>query len=240
MSKSVVCVMLANGREAMVRRAVASFHAQEYKRKRLLIYHTGTEDIPDDLVDDDGEVTVVYSPVSGSIGSLRNRANIAAVAVIDFGLDVYAHWDSDDLSHPRRLSEQVALLEHTGADLVGYRECVFYDQRPGQFSGAWIYRGRNPSWPIGSSFLYRREAFERCPFPDKSIGEDTHWLLNHPKLKTHAIPSTWQASGIPMEPRMICSIHSDNTSSKIVPSAVEWTREPRLDEYCRTKMAISR
>ena len=256
--KSVACIMLARGREAMVARAVASFFRQDYERKRLMIWNTGIPlSIPHDLFALE-QLAVVDSRETSSIGRLRNRANLSAIGIFD--VDLYAHWDSDDWSHPRRLSEQVALIEHTGADLVGYRECVFWDSTKceievdptipfgrGCVKGtvksvgeAWIYRGRNPSWPIGSSFLYRREAFERFPFPDKSVGEDTEWLLRHPKLKTHAIPSTWQASGIPMEPRMICSIHSDNTSSKIVPSAVEWTREPRLDQYCREKMALGR
>ena len=38
---TVCCVMLVNGREAMVKRAIASFRAQTYERKRLLIVYSG-------------------------------------------------------------------------------------------------------------------------------------------------------------------------------------------------------
>lgn len=230
---TVVCIMLANGRTEMVRRAVESFHAQEYPAKQLVIWNTGGRtDFYEHEVE--GVVAVVYSPIEGSIGMLRNRANAAAVAVFP-EVDVYAHWDSDDWSHPRRLVEQVALLENCRADLVGYREGLFWDSTAGE---AWIYRNGNPAAPFGASFLYPREMWERSPFPSRNVGEDTLWLLQLSGRKIFGVPSTFQPSGLNEAPRMICGIHGDNTSSRIQPGVKEWSRAPQFDEYCRGIMAL--
>jgi glycosyltransferase involved in cell wall biosynthesis len=166
--KSVCCIMLANGRPEMVRRAVASFHSQEYERKRLLIWNTGARGDFD--VFEAFDVSVCYSPDPGAIGTLRNRANSAAVDLFD--VDVVAHLDSDDWSHPRRLADQVELLETSRADIVGYRDCLFWDSRAegracsritcqvaGMHIGTcvgdcWLYRAAHPKHAIGASMIY--------------------------------------------------------------------------------------
>jgi hypothetical protein len=246
--KTVVCVMLANGRPEMVKRAVAAFHAQEYPKKRLLVWSTGEGDDLERYAADD--VSIRYSGADAAIGTLRNRANTAAVSLFK-GVELFAHWDSDDWSHPRRLVEQVELLENAAADLVGYRECLFWDSRhvsavsavgalgdTRRVNEAWIYRSGNPAGPIGSSFLYARAAWDSVRFPDRHAGEDTLWLLKGSgRFKVHAVPSTWGFRGLPsFEPRMICSIHGANTAGSIDTGRVEWKREPLFDLYCRTRM----
>lgn len=235
--KTVACIMLANGRREMVARAVASFHAQELAEKQLIIWNTGARGDFDEHEAED--VVVAYSEEPGSIGVLRNRANQLAIDLFHDEIGYFAHWDSDDWSQPRRLDEQIELLGRGSArwDLVGYRECLFWDQRPGQFCGAWIYRNANPAGAIGSSFLYPRATWERQPFPRKHAGEDTQWLLNG-RFRIFATPSTFAFHGLPIEPRMICSIHGGNTSSKISPGKPEWTRTPQYDDLCRSRMAL--
>lgn len=276
--KTVVCIMLANGRPEMVKRAVAAFHAQEYPKKFLYIYDTGEVSTPGsapvlDVIGDDPAVEYLRASTGydhgRAIGAWRNEANEWAASE---GAEIFAHWDSDDWSHPRRLTEQMELLENTRADLVGYRECLFFDSTvarreiaaeisstiamptpsgtvrlrvprpfdPLQNLGgeAWIYRNGNPAAPIGASFLYPRESWERRPFPANHTGEDTLWLLGS-RFKIHAVPSTWDFRGLPNhEPRMICSIHGANTSSKIETGRPEWKREPLFDLYCRTRMEL--
>ncbi len=234
--------MLANGRPEMVRRAVNAFHAQTYGEKMLLIWNTGGREDFDELEHDD--VAVVYSPDPGSIGTLRNRANGCAVDLFKSEAEVLAHWDSDDWSHPRRLSEQMELLENTRADLIGYREGLFWDTYgfdTGLVSqAAWTYRNANPKGPFGSSFLYPAETWKRVPFPPQHVGEDTLWLLRGSgKVKIHAVPSTWDFRGLPnFEPRMICQIHGGNTASAIQPGKPEWKREPIYDAYCHERMKL--
>lgn len=241
--KTVCCIMLANGRAEMVARAVASFHAQDYPEKRLIIWNTGAA-CEFDKFDNwkDGRVAVIDSESRAAIGGLRNAANASGLRLWD-EVDIFAHWDSDDWSHPKRLTECVELLKNTAADVVGYRECLFFDTRPGRAryvtdGEAWTYRNGNPSSPIGSSMVYRREAWERKPFPLNHTGEDTLWLLNG-RFKIHAVPSTWSWTGLPNhEPRMICAIHGENTASEIKPGAAEWQRSPIFDAYCRERMRL--
>ena len=213
---TVVCVMLVNGRPEMTRRAIASFRAQTYERKRLLIYDTSEDtvayncaifrrneaDLQDDIEVslDDELITVIESCANNlhcarkTIGYLRNCANRAA---IESGADLIAHWDSDDWSHPRRLEEQVALIESSGKMCVGYRELLFWDTRnesrktvptgeeiPGPLGmhpvfgfapgEAWLYHNPEPRWATGASFLYRRELWEQQPFND-APHEDQRW-----------------------------------------------------------------
>ncbi len=129
---TVACVLLANGRPEMVRRAVKSFRAQTYADKHLLIYDTSEPNMIDlcELAGvhmDDEDVTIRESKALDhhgnrkSIGYLRNRANHNASFA-----DIICHWDSDDWSHPNRIAEQVALLQSSGAECVGYNEMLFW------------------------------------------------------------------------------------------------------------------
>jgi hypothetical protein len=178
---TVCCVMLVNGREAMVRRAVKAFQAQTYSAKRLLIWDTGelTQDL-DSTGEGDGEVVHIpaaaYRMPVPTIGALRNEA-------IAFWTEypIILHWDSDDWSHPNRIAEQVALLQSSGKQCVGYRDMLFWDTTPGQFCSAWLYTNPLQKYCLGTSFCYWREAWERRPFEaiggaPKGRGEDLQWL----------------------------------------------------------------
>jgi len=243
--------MLANGRPEMVKRAVAAFHAQEYRAKRLLIYNTGEENIDDAYLDSDDVAVVDTRKHPNCIGILRNAANGAALDLFP-GVGCFAHWDSDDWSHPKRLVEQVDALEYTGADLVGYSDGIFWDSRtvspvsadgtlgPARPGGeAWVYRALNPHHMLGSSMLYPRATWERTPFPSVHAGEDTLWLLALSRSKFLATPSSWSWQGLQsFEPRMIFSIHGGNTEAAIQPGKQEWKREPLWDLYCRSRMRL--
>ncbi len=124
---TVACVMLANGRPEMVKRAVKSFRAQTYERKRLLICETSGDFIEElSLLDQKSGGQVLYACASqlkgSSIGKLRNAANTSAREISD----IICHWDSDDWSHANRIAEQVALLQSSGAECVGYHEMLFW------------------------------------------------------------------------------------------------------------------
>ncbi len=122
---SVCAVMLANGRPEMVARAVKSFRAQTYERKRLLIWDTTPIVHGIGHTDLDAGIYHCDVPTQGeSIGALRNKAN--GTVRDSQGGDLIVHWDSDDWSHPNRIAEQVALLQSSGAECVGYSEMMFW------------------------------------------------------------------------------------------------------------------
>lgn len=254
---SVACVMLVNGRPEMVARAIRSFRAQTYERKRLLIWDTGAP--PEKFPEYEPSILYFSFPHEGAtIGALRNEANeFATIAAQPAQIDVFAHFDSDDWSHPRRLEEQVELLERSGKEAVGYGEMLFWQVCP-QCNGfddycadvalcetckgfrgtAWLYRNPLPSGTLGTSLLYWRRAWEAHPFVDKSDGEDYEFLK-------HVSVQPW--SGIGAEgpsaaavPLMIATVHGGNTATKIDPSnRREWRRVPEWDKRVRDIMENS-
>src|SRR6185436_15303374 len=140
MSNPTVCAMcLVNGRAEMVKRAIKAFKEQTYTGERwLLSFNDGS---------------------GATIGTLRNRA------VESIRADIIVHWDSDDWSHPRRIEEQVALLQSSGKECVGYREMLFWDSRecqgraadgssvgpPTRVAAAWLYTNRDTRYCLGAS-----------------------------------------------------------------------------------------
>jgi hypothetical protein len=239
MSQPSVCaVLLTADRPEMTARAVEAWKVQTYP-SRLLIWDTGKTPIDFDLLDlrarySDGFTGVFCQrgKLANSIGMLRNAAN-AYVSEIHIGFpahDVLIHWDSDDISHPDRIAEQVALLESSGADCVGFNEALFWDQTQGR---AWLYRNPNPSYAIGASFAYWRRVWEHKPFPDLAHGEDDAWMAG---LKVCGV------SGMGAEPRIICRVHGGNTSpaypALLSGRCAEFQRVPEWDEYCRGRMAL--
>ena len=244
-SPTVCCVMLANGREAMVRRAAWAFRAQTYQQKWLVIFDSGEPYL--NIRGDPSIIHVDAHRFAGqSIGSLRNAANTLC------STDIIAHFDSDDFSAPERLTEQVALLQSSGADAVGYNRMLFwrepeavrhdydsaielmrrvqdypegFDPDVGQ---AWLYANGNPRYALGTSLCYWRQAWEAKPFRDLNTGEDMFWELG---LNVKGVDS------VGAEPRMIASIHGGNTTARITPGVAEWKRAPEWDEYVRRVMA---
>lgn len=243
----VCCVCLTADRPAMVKRAVACFEAQTYKRKALLILDTGS--VPS-LPYSDQRCHVNAPEFRGeTIGSLRNRANDLAVSYVlsrhrDTDTALFTHWDDDDWSHPNRLAEQVALIESDPAlDAVGYSDMLFWDSSEASARGigltlpkeeAWLYTSTS-SYLLGTSLLYRRAAWERKPFEHVDQGEDRRWLAG---LRTMGDTSLRSWKGSFSHGLMIASIHGANTSSRIDPASENFRRVPEWDAHCRQVMAL--
>src|SRR5258708_3294771 len=98
---AVAAVMLCHGRDEMAQRAIRSFTLQDCENKKHLL-----------IWNNDG---------TKPIGTLRNEANAQVDA------DIICHFDSDDWSHPNRIAEQIAQLQSSGAECVGYNEMLFWD-----------------------------------------------------------------------------------------------------------------
>jgi glycosyltransferase involved in cell wall biosynthesis len=242
---TVCCVLLVNGRAEMVRRAIKSFKAQTYQNKELLVFDSGVDsagylgdydNVSHHWVDDCWR--------GRTIGVLRNEANARG----ESGL--IAHWDSDDWSHPRRLEEQVELLQYTGKQCVGYRELLFWDTRvtPGE---AWLYRNDDPRWVAGASMMYTREAWEACPFYDAPHEDQRWWMKNSEKCAgVSSMDTIICVTRMPNryinpdgEPRMICQMHADGTEQiprKVMESGGGgvWKRAAEWDGYCERTMKL--
>lgn len=211
----VWCAMLASrGRWQMQDRARKCFEKQTYTNKRILICDESA-----------------WDPISYTVGKHRNAANEKTPEGC-----IIAHLDDDDYSHPSRLAEQVALLQSSKAEAVGYHDMVFWDTTPLQ-SQAWLYTHGGDRYALGTSLMYWRKTWERVKFPDTSKGEDTLWLR---EVKCKSVSSTPKPATCPhlYEPRMIAEIHGSNTSSRIHRDSDQFARIPELDAYCREHMKL--
>lgn len=233
--KVSVVMLLSPGREEMAARAVRAVAAQTYPNIELVAFETAQ-----------------YA--GRTIGYLRNIANTCATG------ELIAHADDDDWSHPRRIEEQVALLQASGKQCVGYRELLFWDTRwadrgspfADPLNEAWVYCGQDPRWVAGASMLYTREAWEACPFDDAPHEDQRWWLRNAEKC--FGISSlAWQHSDggptwmnsydpkDPPQPRMIAQIHAGGTEQ--IPRAVMlrgdvWRRAAEFDAFCERTMEL--
>lgn len=251
--------MLAAGRQAMVNRAVRSFQSQTYGSKVLAILDNGPAPLDLGATFEWNKMGIHVTRMMPhanegrrSIGELRNLANaLACGGALD--APIIAHWDSDDWSAPERLSEQVELLQSSGALATGYHEALFWDSTKAQIEvdpskcgpegvgalgtvksagQAWLYSSPNPIFLLGTSLCYWRSIWEKIPFAHVNTAEDLGWI-NKLKAKDRVAVSSLRP-----EPRMIASIHGGNTTAKIVSSAREWSRAPEWDAVCMERMKL--
>jgi len=213
-------MLMSPGREAFQHQAVKCFNSQTYTGGLRLL-------------------TLPADPAR-TIGAMRNYANSLLTEC-----DIVCHWDDDDWSHENRIAEQVALLQATGADCVGYNEMLFWRERaPGRPGESWLYSNQNPRYALGTSLCYWRLAWEARPFPDMQHGEDTEWLKG---VRSHAVSTFGLMKPAGADPRMIARIHSGNSSSAYNPREMaenagmpalerQWSRVPGWDKVCREVM----
>ena len=257
MNQPTVCaVMLTADRPELARRAVECFRRQTYQRKYLAVWDSGVKASSIEAGDD--ELWIRETPSGEPIGTLRN-----SLVRVCGPADIIVHLDDDDWSHPNRIAEQVALLQSSGADCVGYREMLFSRRMVSRmmcdsFGGegpdgrievdryeAWLYSNPNPGYALGTSLCYWRETWERKPFAATSKGEDLQFITGLKCVGRSSIEGCAPGSIAEAEPRMIARIHGSNTSTAYDPRKMEaesrlanplWRRVPEWDEHCRSVM----
>jgi glycosyltransferase involved in cell wall biosynthesis len=259
MNPTVCCICLTADRPEMTNQAVQCFRAQTYPHAWLLVYNTGDSDeIECGCNPECFHVKVACRGLT--IGTLRNLAN-------DFKSpyhqpsDIIVTWDSDDWSHPNRITEQVALLQASGADCVGYNEMLFWREagtsgpvdvdpmertmpvisKPGE---AWLYTNHRPNFALGTSLCYWRKTWEAKPFediprPGDMEGEDGRFIRG---LKVCARTSLRNYPAQDFDaPRMVARIHGGNSSDQYrdIAKSDNWKRVPEWDARLREVMCQS-
>lgn len=231
---SVCAICLTADRPELAAAAVRSFRSQTYDpiRRTLLIFDSGNDtDWYDSRCDVENEFHAIIDTQGmrqRSIGTLRNEANEYAG-----GPEVLIHWDSDDLSHPNRIAEQVALLQSSGADVVGYNRMLFWREPECE---AWIYTGEI----LGTSLAYWRKTWERTPFEANHILNEDGGFVSQVRAKGGKVVAEDSVLMANAQPRMIARIHQGNASNpayrtlKTHPN--HWQRVPQWDSYCRKEM----
>jgi glycosyltransferase involved in cell wall biosynthesis len=204
----VSCIMPTFDRRRFVSQAIAYFLRQDYPATELVVVDDGADSVADLMPDDP---RVVYRRLDRRmvLGAKRNLAcQLARGSVI-------AHFDDDDWSAQTRLTSQLAALDVSGADLCGSSSLLYYDpgaERAWRFS--WPSRLR--SWAAGPTLCYRRTLWERSPFPDIAIGEDTRFAWSNAVQTVADVGGTDCVVGV---------IHAGNTAEKTV-HGQHWSPQP--------------
>jgi O-antigen biosynthesis protein len=164
----VTCLMPTCDRRRYVARAIDWFLRQDYPARELLVLDDGADRVAD-LVPADPRVRYVPLDERLPIGTKRNRGCELACGTL------VAHWDDDDWHAPGRLSHQLAELERSGADACGAGRLLYAEPASRR---AWLYEfpQASRSWVAGNTLLYRRSLWERSPFADVAVGEDTRFV----------------------------------------------------------------
>lgn len=198
---SVCCVMLTENRPELAAAAVRSFRSQTYENKRLLVVSSGTGPLFEQSADLMEPCFIGADAMT--IGELRNLGN-QSVCELSFPADILIHWDDDDWSHPNRIAEQVALLQSSGADVVGYNRMLFADCRVFGFDSdkmsvvdededsisigtgnlintpeAWIYTGEI----LGTSLAYWRRTWKHTPFAANHVLNEDGGFVSEVRAK---------------------------------------------------------
>ncbi len=119
-----------------------------------------------------------------------------------------AHFDWDDVSSPDRMAIQFAHIQKTGKLVTGFHTMPIYDALNDK---VWIYSNPKPGYALGTSLFYKREAWERVKFPDRTP-EDNLWRQKIGGENIDSI-SGFREDGSPI---MIQTIHGRNASARIV------------------------
>lgn len=226
---TVCAILLTRDRPELAAKAVACFRSQTYENRILLIYDSS--DVPNPGLVRSGKPMEWYFPTrkdGRTIGALRNDA---AQLTSKSHIHILIHWDSDDHSSPQRITEQVALLQASGADVVGYNEMLFWrfgrtDKRseagwthttnvPGE---AWLFQCAPQLTPaLGTSLAYWRKSWERTKFADLpkapgGMSEYRDFLRNNKVVAVSSLrhPDHDVDRFIEGMPRMVARIHGAN------------------------------
>lgn len=164
----VSCIMPTHNRRSFVAQSIAYFLRQDYPNRELIIIDDGTDPIRD-LVPTDPRIRYVRQEKKNTVGAKRNVACTEARGTI------IVHWDDDDWMAPWRLRYQVENLLKEQADVCGIDQVLYYAPQSKQ---AWryIYPKRERPWVVGGTLCYTKAFWQKNPFPDINVGEDTRFV----------------------------------------------------------------
>lgn len=199
--------MPTRGRPEFAKRAVEMFRSQSYPCAELVIVDDQSNPsfpgVAEGFVEDR-----VRLQTNRSVSSLGCKRNLAASLAVG---EVIMHWDDDDIYHPDRIADQVRRLIADNALVTGYSSMEFLASD----GSRWHYEG-SPDYALGVSLCYRREFWQKNPFPDLNTGEDLAFVL--------AARRSGRFLCVPSNGMIIATIHAGNTSPRQTNLSKQWRK----------------
>ncbi len=188
-------IMITRGRPSMAMQALQCFLNQDYADKELVVLDDSNDRSFADGID---HPLIRYElSVERLIGKKRNLAVGLTTG------DVIAHFDSDDLYAPDRLSYQVGHLLASDKAMCAFNSVLFVDEE----KGLWRRYIGQPEYAVGTSMVYLKSWWAKRPFlNDRKIGEDNHFADNFRDSRKILILAD---AG-----KIVARVHSDHTSPK--------------------------
>lgn len=171
-----VSIICSTNRDPDLFHLVKQVAHQTYQDIELLVLGHGIEISPDfvERAKEAGiqEVKVLAAESQVSLGECLNRL------VSESSGQVIAKFDDDDYYLPNYLRDQVNTLRCLNADLVGKASLYFYLSGTDAVVRRWPEREHVwHRFVSGSTLVGWKEVFEEVPFPDRTKGEDSNFLM---------------------------------------------------------------
>ena len=167
-----VSVVVSTNRPEHLGNVLETHAAQKLENRELIIVQHGFTSSPEvaDHAADLGieNLVLLEAPGSDSLGACLNRGIEAASG------DVIAKMDDDDVYGEHYLTDQLAALRYSNADLVGKQAHYLHLRNRDIVMCRFPEREhRFTDLVMGPTLMGSRELFRRNPFADRTLGEDT-------------------------------------------------------------------
>lgn len=163
----ISCVMVTANRPELCRRAVASFSAQTYPNRELVVLDNGSEPARDSFASLNGELTYRYQPPDDNItlGELRNQSLEMARGEV-----IVPQWDDDDWCHPDRLAVQFDALRSSDSNACMLGTTMMHVDDPEYFNQPYV--GELADGVPPTIMHWRDDSIRYLPMARQ---EDTHY-----------------------------------------------------------------
>lgn len=172
MTPLVSCLMVTWNRPLWVEMSLQCFFNQDYPNLELVIVDDGEPVknlIPLGALDT-GKVQYIHCSHRLPVGVKHNLSHHAARG------EILTAWPDDDWCHPTRISQQVAHLLSTGAEVTAIERVPYVDMITGERLLFDV-----PGHALDGTYLYWRRYYDdRKPFPRKTAQESAAFFAGGP------------------------------------------------------------
>jgi len=166
----VSCILITADRPTFINIAIENFLEQDYVNRELIIIDDGQESCHH-LIPDVSNIRYFYSKALGTLGRKRNIACEKATG------EIIVHMDDDDWYAPNWISRHVDTMLTTRADITGLNMVKFHS-RELKISFVFERFENDNTWLCGATLAYKKKIWEKYPFANLQIGEDTDFIRN--------------------------------------------------------------